>query len=212
MKLTIADLAEILNGKVVGDYNEIVSSFSRIEDANQGDITFLSNTKYISWLYKTKASVIIIDKDLKFDEKVNSNLILVENSYLAFNKLLNKFSEKRIKYFGIDKLSFIHDNSIVGENISIGKFSVIESDCKIGKNVIIMDGVSIQSNVMIGDNCIIYPGVKIYKDCKIGNNCILHSNCVVGSDGFGFAPDNEGKYIKTPQLGNVEIGFVLNLN
>ena len=206
MKLTVANLAEILNGEVVGNNETVVNSISKIEEAIEGDITFLSNPKYVPWLKKTKASAVIVNKDIGYDESIKTNLILVDNSYSAFNQLLVKFSKNKIKYFGIEDSSNIDKTAFLGDKISVGKFSVIESDCKLGNNTIVMDNVSIQNNVSIGENCIIYPGVRIYDGSVIGDNCILHSNCVIGSDGFGYAPNKEGEYIKTPQLGNVKLG------
>ena len=204
MNYSVANLAKILKGKVVGNQNIMVERLSKIEEAQDGDITFLSNSKYLPWLHKTKASVVIIDKDLEF-ENPKTNLILVDNSYLAFNTLLRKFSENKVKYTGINENSSIDESSKLGNKVSVGRFSVIDADCKIGNEVVIMDNVTIQRNVKIGANSIIYPGVRIYEDSVIGENCILHSNCVIGSDGFGYAPDKNGKYIKTPQLGNVII-------
>ena len=206
MKLTIAELAEILKGKVVGEENTPLFKLSKIEDAKKGDITFLSNTKYLPWLYKTKASVVIIDSDLKYDEKKTGNTILVDNAYSSFNELLNKFAKNKLKYTGIHKNCSIDPSVKLGNNVSVGQFSVIGPNCEIGDNVIIMDNISIQENVKVGNNCILFAGTRIYDNSILGINCILHSNCVIGSDGFGFAPNKNGEYIKTPQIGNVVIG------
>ena len=208
MKLTIANLAEILNGRVIGNDNEIVRAISKIEEAQEGDITFLANSKYLPWLYKTKASAVIVNEDLNLDLNKSNipNLILVKDSYSSFNKLLIKFSKNKIKHFGIHKFSDIHESTFLDKSVSVDKFSVIGSDCKIEANVVIMDNVTIQNNVSIGKNCIIYSGVRIYNDSIIGNNCVLHSNSVIGSDGFGYVPNDQGEYIKIPQLGNVKIG------
>ena len=206
MNLTIAELAKILKGKFVGEGDIPLSGVSKIEEAKSGDISFISNPKYLPWLYKSQASVVIIDKDLDFDDEKIQNLILVDNAYLSFNKVLQKFSENKLTNTGIHKDSSIDESIELGTNVSIGQFSVIGANCKIGDNVIIMDNVSIQKNVTIGSDCIIYSGVRIYDNMQIGKNCILHSNSVIGSDGFGFAPNENGEYIKTPQLGNVIIG------
>ena len=179
---------------------------SKIEDAQIGDVTFVSNPKYIPWLYKTKASVVIIDSDLEYDDKKTGNVILVENAYSSFNKLLKRFAKNKLRYTGIHKNCSIDSSVKLGQNVSVGQFSVIGPNCKIGDNVIIMDNVTIQENVSIGDDCVLYSGVRVYDDTLIGNHCIFHSNCVIGSDGFGFAPNELGEYIKTPQLGNVKIG------
>jgi len=206
MKLTLAELAKILDGKVVGNDTVIVNGLAKIENAKNGDIAFLSNPKYSPWLYKTNASVVIINNDLKYENKNIPNLISVDNSYLSFNLLLNKYGQKKIQFFGLSKLSSVSKSSVLGSNVSVGKYSIIESKTTIGNESIIMDNVSIQKNVKIGNNCTIYSGVRIYEDCQIGDNCIIHSNCVIGSDGFGYAPNQDGEYIKTPQLGNVSIG------
>ena len=206
MKLTIAELADILEGKVVGEGDIPLFKPSKIEDAQIGDVTFVSNPKYIPWLYKTKASVVIIDSDLEYDDKKTGNVILVENAYSSFNKLLKRFAKNKLKYTGIHKNCSIDPSVKLGQNVSVGQYSIIGPNCKIGDNVIIMDNVSIQHNVIIGDNCILYPGTRIYDNSSIGLNCILHSNCVIGSDGFGFAPNKNGEYIKIPQIGNVVIG------
>ena len=206
MKLTLAELADILEGSVVGDGKATIHNLSKIEDASSGDITFISNPKYLPWIYKTKATAVIIDKGTTYNGNLKCNLIEVDNSYSAFNYLLEKFSSEKASHFGIMDNAIINSTSKLGNRISIGNFSVIAENCKIGDNVIIMDNVSIAKNVIIADNCLIHSGVRIYSDTIIGNNCIVHSNSVIGSDGFGYAPNKEGKYIKTPQIGNVTIG------
>ena len=206
MKLTIAELAKILNGEFIGEGATSLSNLAKIEEATEGDITFISNTRYLPWLYKTGASVTIIDKGLEYDKDKIKNLIIVDDAYLSFNMLLNRFSKSKLSHFGLHIDSRIHESAKLGKNVSVGQFSVIGPNCKIGNNVIIMDNVSIQENVTIGDDCVLYSGARVYDDTLIGNHCIFHSNCVIGSDGFGFAPNELGEYIKTPQLGNVKIG------
>ena len=206
MKLTINELAKILKGEIFGEGSTSLTNLAKIEEAKTGDITFISNPKYLPWLYKTNASVIIIDKGLTYDNKKNKNLIIVDDSYLSFNILLNRFSKNKLSHFGLHIDSRIHESVELGNNVSVGQFSVIGPNCKIGHNVIIMDQVSIQENVTIGNDCILYSGSRIYDDTFIGNECIFHSNSVIGSDGFGFASNEVGEYIKTPQLGNVKIG------
>jgi UDP-3-O-[3-hydroxymyristoyl] glucosamine N-acyltransferase len=205
MKLTLAELADILNGSVVGDSNAKVNNLSKIEEASSGDVTFISNPKYLPWIYKTNATAVIIDKGTAYNGSLKCNLIEVDNSYSAFNSLLKTFSSEQASYFGIVENAIIDSTSKLGKSISIGHFSVIAENCKIGNNVIIMDNVSIAKNVALGDNCLIHSGVRIYSDTIIGDNCIIHSNSVIGSDGFGYAPNKEGEYIKTPQIGNVTI-------
>jgi len=206
MKFSVAELAEILNGTIEGDKSISVNNISKIENATSGDITFLSNLKYLPWIYKTNASVVVVNHELEINENINCSLIRVKDSYYAFNILLNKFSENQINHFGICKNTSIKESSILGSKVSVGNFTVIGENCKIGNNVIIMDNVSIANNTIIGDNCIIYSGVRLHSESLIGKNCIIHSNSVIGSDGFGFAPNEKGEYIKTPQIGNVLIG------
>lgn len=205
MKISINKLAKILDGEIIGNEKVTLYNLSKIEDAIEGDITFLSNPKYIHWLYKTKASVVIIDRGIDYKAKDTPNLLVVENAYYSFNKLLNLISKKKLEFTGIHKLSSVDKSTVVGKDVSIGKFTTIDPKCKIGNNVFIMDNVSIKSNVTIGDNCVIHSGVRIYEDSIIENECIIHSNSVIGSDGFGYAPDDNGIYIKTPQIGNVHI-------
>ena len=206
MKLTINELARILKGEVFGDGSTSLTNLAKIEEAKTGDITFISNPRYLPWLYKTSASVIIIDKGLTYENKKNKNLIIVDDAYLSFNSLLNRFSKNKLSHFGLHIDSRIHESVELGNNVSVGQFSVIGPNCKIGHNVIIMDNVSIKENVTIGNDCVLYSGSRIYDDTFIGNECIFHSNSVIGSDGFGFASNEVGEYIKTPQLGNVRIG------
>lgn len=206
MKLTVAELAEILNGNFIGKGSTLLHGLSKIEEAREGEITFISNPKYMPWLNKTNASVIILNRNIEFENKNSKNLIFVDNSYLSFIKLLNKFSKKTIQHNGIHKNSSIHHSSDLGNNISVGQSSVIGPNCKIGDNVIIMDNVTIQESVSIGNDCVIYSGARIGYNTIIGDKCILHFNCVLGSDGFGFVPNDDNEYVKTPQIGNVRIG------
>ena len=206
MKLTLANLALKLNGDIVGDSEIKLNNIAKIEYAKKGDITFLSNKKYLPWLKKTKASLIIVNKD--FDIKVykSLNFLCVEDSYLAFNQLLQLFNEVKKNQPEISKYSLVQKSSSIGNNVHIGNFSVVGNNCNISDSVVINDNVTIGNNISIGSNTILNAGVRVYDDTKIGDNCIIHSNSVIGSDGFGFAPNNNGEYTKTPQIGNVIIG------
>ena len=206
MKLTLANLALKLNGDIVGDSETKLNNIAKIEYAKKGDITFLSNKKYLPWLKKTKASLIIVNKD--FDIKVykSLNFLCVEDSYLAFNQLLQLFNEVKKNQPEISKYSLVQKSSSIGKNVHIGNFSVVGNNCNISDSVVINDNVTIGNNISIGSNTILNSGVRVYDDTKIGDNCIIHSNSVIGSDGFGFAPNIDGEYIKTPQIGNVIIG------
>ncbi len=205
MKYTALEISEILNGKIDGISSKEVTSLNKIEESTKNSITFLGNKKYIPWVYKTKASIIIVSKDFNPKKSISATLIRVKDPYIAFVKLLHKFHDSSIKKSGINDSAVISASSKIGKNVSIGHFSCIGENVVIGKNVVILNNVNIDDNVSIGNNSIIYSGAAIYKNSVIGNNCILHSNSVIGSDGFGFAPDSSGKFQKVPQIGNVII-------
>ena len=205
MKFSALKIAEILNGEIEGDSSLEINSLDKIEESTENSITFLGNKKYIPWLYKTKASIIIINKDFELAKHIDSTLIRVKDPYMAFVKLLQRFDTGSVNRFGIKNSAIISKTAKIDENVSIGNYSCIGENVDIGKNVIILNNVNISDGVSIGNNSIIHSGVVIYKDCKIGDNCILHSNVVIGSDGFGFAQDNSGKFKKIPQIGNVII-------
>tara|TARA_Y100000588_G_scaffold11355_1_gene12404 strand:- start:6436 stop:7452 length:1017 start_codon:yes stop_codon:yes gene_type:complete len=205
MKYTALEISEILNGKIDGISSKEVTSLNKIEESTKNSITFLGNKKYIPWVYKTKASIIIVSEDFNPKKSISATLIRVKDPYIAFVKLLHKFHDSSIKKSGINDSAVISASSKIGKNVSIGHFSCIGENVVIGKNVVILNNVNIDDNVSIGNNSIIYSGAAIYKNSVIGNNCILHSNSVIGSDGFGFAPDSSGKFQKVPQIGNVII-------
>ena len=205
MKFTASEISEILNGEISGDSFIEVTSLDKIEEATKKSITFLSNKKYIPWIYKTKASIIIVKKDFKPAQKLFATLIRVDDPYIAFVKLLYKFNTDIIEYTGIHSSVIIPKSCKIGKNASVGQFSFLGENVIIEENVKIFNNVSIGDNVKIGKNSIIYPGVIVYKKSLIGKNCIIHSNSVIGSDGFGFAPGNSGDFIKIPHIGNVVI-------
>ena len=206
MKLTLANLALRLNGNIVGDSEIKLNNIAKIEYAKKGDITFLSNKKYLPWLKKTKASLIIVNKDFDIKMYKSLNFLCVEDSYLAFNQLLQLFNQVKKNQPEISEYSLVQKSSSIGKNVHIGNFSVIGNNCNISDSVVINENVTIGNNITIGSNTILNAGVRVYDDTKIGDNCIIHSNSVIGCDGFGFAPNNNGEYIKTPQIGNVIIG------
>ena len=206
MKLTLANLAIELNGDIVGESEVKLNNIAKIEYAQNGDITFLSNKKYMPWLKKTKASAIIVSKDFDVNKFKSLNFLLVEDPYLSFNQLLKLFNDVKKYHPEISKFSVVHKSSSIGKNVHIGNFSVVGKNCNISDSVVLSDSVIIGNNVSIGSNTTLNGGVRIYDDTNIGDNCIIHCNSVVGSDGFGFAPNNKGEYIKTPQIGNVIIG------
>ena len=212
MEFSAQQIADFLKGEVIGDPAVTVSDFSKIEEGRPGTLTFLSNPKYTEYIYTTKASIVLVNADFVADRTISSTLIRVANSYEALASLLSLVESMKPKKSGISSLSSISERAELGDNAYIGSYVVIEEGAKIGKNVRIYPNVYIGENVTIGDDVILYPGVTIYHGCKVGNRCILHAGCVVGSDGFGFAPSEDGHYDKIPQIGivtledDVEIG------
>ncbi|WP_339610236.1 UDP-3-O-(3-hydroxymyristoyl)glucosamine N-acyltransferase [uncultured Planktosalinus sp.] len=205
MKFTAEQIATILEGEVDGNPKIEVSKLSKIEEGEIGSLTFLSNPKYTSYIYSTNASITIVDKGFTPEEQLNTTLIRVENAYKAFSKLLEYYNMVKLNKTGIEKPVFKSENAKLGKNIYLGAFSYIGDDVMIGDNVKIFPGVYIGDNVVIGDNVIVFAGAKIYSETNIGNNCIIHSGVILGADGFGFAPSDNGEYNKVPQTGNVII-------
>lgn len=206
MEVTAEVIAQHFNGEIIGDPNVKVSSVAKIENGKPGNICFLANPKYEQFLYSCKASIIIINKEFKPKEPVAPTLILVENAYEAVASLLDLLNSlKRAKRSGKSWRARCAWSAKLGKGVYVGEFSVVGKKSVVGKDTQIYPQVYVGNEVTIGENCIIYPGVKIYDGCKIGNNCILHANVVVGSDGFGFAPREDGSYKKIPQTGIVTI-------
>ncbi|UII23277.1 UDP-3-O-(3-hydroxymyristoyl)glucosamine N-acyltransferase [Fulvivirga ligni] len=207
MKFTVDQIASLLEGEVVGNGSVEIGMLAKIENAKQGDISFISNPKYENYLYTTEASAVILKKGFVPKKEVNAALILVEDPYSCFTVLLEEY-HKFISFqkSGIEQPSFIGENSTAGEDLYRGAFSYIGSNVKIGNNVKIYPHAYIGDNVEIGDNTIINAGVKLYPHTKVGYNCVIHSGTVIGSDGFGFAPQKDGTYKTIPQMGNVKIG------
>ena len=205
MNFTAEAIAEYLQGEIVGNPNITVNNISKIEEGQAGTLSFLANPKYNSYLYETKASIVLINHDFVLEKEVETTLIRVKNAYESFASLLELYQQSRFteSEIGISKNSSIAENTEVGENLFLGHFSVIGNNCKIGNNVKIHQNVSIGDNVTIGDNTVVRSGVNIYYDSIIGKNCVLHSGVVIGAEGFGFAPQANGEYKKVPQVGNV---------
>ncbi|MBK5208957.1 MAG: UDP-3-O-(3-hydroxymyristoyl)glucosamine N-acyltransferase [Flavobacteriaceae bacterium] len=205
MKFTAIQIAEILKGEIFGNKNVEVFSLSKIEEGEKGSLTFLSNPKYNPYLYTTKASIVIVNMDFVPEKEVETTLIKVNDAYQAFSTLLKLYDQVKLSKTGIENPSFIDESAIIGTHLYLGAFSYIGADVSIGDNVKIYPNVYIGDNVKIGDNAIIHAGSKIYSETIIGSNCILHAGVILGSDGFGFAPDVSGIFNKIPQIGNVVI-------
>ena len=206
MQFTAEQIANIIGGKTEGPAGVTVGSFGKIEEAGPGQLSFLANPKYEEHLYSTKASVVIINDSLSLREPVSATLIRVPDAYSAFATLLDTYQQLRAKQLtGIQQPSYIHETAQVGEQVFVGAFAYLGEQVKIGNNTKIFPGAYIGNNVKIGDNSIIHPGVKIYHDCVIGSHVVIHAGTVIGSDGFGFAPQEDGSYRKVPQIGNVVV-------
>lgn len=205
MKFTAQQIADILEGEVFGNPDEEVSRLSKIEEGEKGSLTFLSNPKYHPYLYTTKASVAIVNKSFLPEKEISATLIKVENAYKSFSKLLEFYNEVKNNKLGREAPLFISESATIGNNEYIGAFSYIGENVTIGNNVKIYPNCYIGDNTVIGDHCILFSGVKIYSETQIGHHCKIHSGCIIGSDGFGFAPNEKGEYKAIPQIGNVII-------
>jgi len=213
MEFKAKDIAAYLNGEIVGDGDVIVSDVSKIEEGKPGTLAFLSNPKYESYIYNTAASIVLVNKSFEPKKNIPATLIKVDDAYQGFASLLDLYIQtKKKNKKGIEQPSFIDASSSTGDDFYMGAFAYVGKNTKIGNGVKIYPQVHVGDNVKIGDDCILYSGAKIYDDAVIGNNCIIHANAVIGSDGFGFAPQPDGSYNKIPQIGNavlednVEIG------
>ena len=205
MKFTAEQIADILEGEIVGDSNAEVSKLSKIEEGTEGSLTFLSNPKYNSYIYTTNASIAIVNKNFELESEITTTLIKVDDAYASFSKLLEFYNEVKNNKQGRENPHFIADSASVGENEYIGAFAYIGENVVLGENVKIYPNSYIGDNTKIGDNTTIFAGVKIYSETEIGSNCKIHSGSVIGSDGFGFAPTESGEYTTIPQIGNVII-------
>lgn len=206
MTFPAAQIAFLINGKVEGDAQVAVNSFGKIEEATEGQLAFLANPKYEEYLYSTKASVIIVNETQELRQPINATLIRVPDAYSAFATLLSKYQEiVQQQLTGVQEPSYISKSAKYGDNVFIGAFAYLGENVKVGNNTKIYPNAYLGNNVVIGDNTIIHPGVRIYHDCRVGNNVTIHAGTVIGSDGFGFAPQADGSFKKVPQIGNVVI-------
>lgn len=205
MKFTALQIAEVLQGDVEGNPQVEVYKLSKIEEGEEGSITFLANPKYKHHIYTTKASVAIVGRNFEAESPLTVTLVRVDDAYSAFSKLLEYYNQIKLNKSGIESPSFISETAKIGENVYIGAFSYIGENVILGENVKIYPNTYIGDNVSVGDNTTIFAGCKIYSETIIGSNCTLHAGVILGADGFGFAPVQEGFYNKVPQIGNVII-------
>ncbi|MGB8490731.1 MAG: UDP-3-O-(3-hydroxymyristoyl)glucosamine N-acyltransferase [Bacteroidales bacterium] len=203
MEFTAKTIAGFLNGDLVGNPEIKVNTISKIEEGQPGALSFLGNLKYERYLYTTKSSVVLVNRSFVPNSAVEATLIKVDNAYEAFASLLRLVDQARPRKMGIHSSAVIEATATVGKDVYIGAYAYI------GENCFVADGCSIYPHVYIGDNtrlgrgCTLNSGVKIYHDCVIGDNCVVHAGTVIGSDGFGFAPQSDSEFMKIPQLGNV---------
>ncbi len=206
MDFKAKDIASYLKGEVVGDGNVEISDVSKIEEGKPGTLSFLANPKYEHFIYETKASAVLVDKSFNPRKNISATLIKVDDAYEALASLLDLYMQAKSNLKkGIEQPSFIDDSANLGEDIYVGAFTYIAKNVKIGQNVKLFPQVYIGDNVSIGDDSVCYAGAKIYDNSIIGNKCIIHAGAVIGSDGFGFAPQKDNSYKKIPQTGNVII-------
>lgn len=204
MEITAKDLAAYCGGTVDGDSNARVSDFAKIEEAGQGDLSFIANPKYAHYASTTGASVLLVSKDFEAPENVKATLVRVEDPYSSLARLMTMVANAKPKPHGIENPVAVGEGTTLPEDLYLGSFSYIGKNVKLGKGVMIYPQTYIGDGCEIGNATILYPGVKIYSGCKIGNRCIIHAGAVVGADGFGFAPV-DGHYEKIPQMGGVVI-------
>jgi UDP-3-O-[3-hydroxymyristoyl] glucosamine N-acyltransferase len=206
MQFTAKQISILVNGKIEGNPDAAVTSFGKIVEAEQGQLSFLANPKYEDFLYTTNASIVIVNDEYELRQPVKATLIRVPDPYSSFAQLLSKYQEMVTQQLkGIQQPSFIASSAKLAADVFVGAFSYIGENVKIGKNTKIFPNSFIGDNVVIGENCIIHPGVKIYHDCILHTQVVIHAGTVIGSDGFGFAPQADGSFKKVPQIGNVVI-------
>jgi UDP-3-O-[3-hydroxymyristoyl] glucosamine N-acyltransferase len=218
MEYTAKQLSELLGGTVEGNPEVKVSRLAKIEEGAPGALTFLANPKYEEHIYKTGASVIIVNSDFVPAQKISATLVRVDNAYTAFVKLLEIYNSIQRNKSGIEQPSYIHESAQLGANNYVGAFAYVGKNVRTGSNVKIYPCAYVGDNVSIGNDTTLFPGVKIYSDCVIGADCTIHSGSVIGADGFGFTPNSENQYQKVAQIGNViiedhvEIGAVTTID
>jgi len=205
MNFTVQQIAELLNGTIVGDTSAVLNKLSKIEEGSTGSLSFLSNEKYKPYIYTTAATAVIVNNNFEPDKPVTCALIKVADSYAAFTQLLEFYNQIKNNKSGVEQPSFIHESVNRAAGLYVGAFAYIGSQVRLGTNVKIYPQVFVGDNVSIGNNVTLFAGVKVYSDCTIGNNVTIHAGTIVGSDGFGFAPQADGTYTKVPQTGNVII-------
>lgn len=205
MKFLASQIAALLNGTVEGDPDTEVWNVAKIEEGAPGMLSFLANPKYIPYIYETQSSIIIVNRDFVAEKPIAATLIRVDDAYASFAKLLAFYDQISQDKRGISSLAFVSSTAKCGEDLYLGEFAFIGENVTIGNNVKVYPQVYVGDGCVIGDNTVLYPGVRLYRNTVVGQRCIIHAGAVIGADGFGFAPQEDGHYEKIPQVGNVMI-------
>lgn len=205
MKFSISQIAMMLGGSVEGDSNAEVWKLCKIEEGEQGGLSFLANSKYTNYIYETNATAVIVSNEFVPEHPIKASLIRVADPYLAFANLLKKYNEMQLDKKGVDPLAFVSPSATIGKDCYIGPFAFVGDNARIGDGAKIYPQTYVGDNSSIGDGTTLFAGVRIYQNIVVGSRCILHSGCVIGADGFGFAPTGDGSYQKIDQIGNVVI-------
>lgn len=205
MKFLASQIAVLLNGTVEGNPDTEVWNVAKIEEGAPGMLSFLANPKYIPYIYETKSSVVIVNKDFVAEKPIAATLIRVDDAYASFAKLLAFYDQMSQDKKGVSSLAFVSSTAKCGENLYLGEFAFIGENVTLGNNVKVYPQVYVGDGCVIGDNTVLYPGVRLYRNTVVGRRCIIHAGAVIGADGFGFAPQEDGHYEKIPQVGNVMI-------
>lgn len=203
MEFTAKQIAEFLCGKVEGDETVRLHDLAKIEEATEGQLTFLSNKKYTHFIYTTNASAVLVDEDFVPEQPLKPALIRVKSAYESLAKLLQLADSMKPSRSGVHSTAVVDSTATIGKDVYIGPYAVIGANARIADKARIYPHCFLDNGVCVGEGSTIYAGVKVYENCVIGNRCIIHAGAVIGADGFGFAPDAEGHYNKIPQLGNV---------
>ncbi len=205
MKFTATQIAEVLNGNIIGNQYIEVSNLSKIEEGEPGTLSFLANPKYTKHIYDTKASIVIVGKSFQAEKEVPCTLIEVDDPYSAFSHLLDMYNQVKLNKSGISSQAFIAESAVIGEDVYIGEYAVISENAVIGDGVKIYPQSFVGDHVKLGNGTTLFAGTRIYNDCIIGEHCTFHSGVTIGSDGFGFAPQDDKNFKKVAQIGNVII-------
>ena len=205
MKFLASQIAALLNGTVEGNPETEVWNVAKIEEGAPGMLSFLANPKYIPYIYETRSSVVIVNKDFVAEKPTSATLIRVDDAYASFAKLLAFYDQMSQDKRGVSSLAFVSSTAKCGENLYLGEFAFVGENVTLGNNVKVYPQVYVGDGCVIGDNTVLYPGVRLYRNTVVGQRCIIHAGAVIGADGFGFVPQEDGHYDKIPQVGNVMI-------